>query len=380
MKKGEATPNQVSGDQDVIDLHALVRNIWRGRGLVIWVTLVFALVGAALVMISPKEYEAHTTMVPQIQLNNSSLSRFGGLAAMAGLNLGSMNNTTADLSPMVYPRVIRSKSFQKELINKPMYFQSLEKEISIRDYVGEYMKPTAMERIAQYTVQLPFRLVRWIRGRVGEDHQEKSGQWVEDEGWLILSADERKAMTYLRKNLSLETDIQEGIITLSVSAQDPYFAADLAYETRILLQDVLTRYKIEKAEENLSFIQARFDDKQAEFIRAQKELAAYRDRNLNRVTASAQTEEEVLVSAYQIAQNTLTGLATQLEDAKIKVTENKPVFSVIEPVTYPQHPASPKPVMLVGVLMIVGMSLALGWLLVRHYIRRFRSKWMAYEQ
>ena len=88
-------PNQTEttrvDHEDEIDLIALAKTLWEGRKTVIRTTLIFMVLGLFIAIFSAKEYTASTTMVPQSAEGGSKLGgSLGGLAAMAGINLGSM--------------------------------------------------------------------------------------------------------------------------------------------------------------------------------------------------------------------------------------------------------------------------------------------------
>lgn len=73
--------------------------------------------------------------------------------------------------------------------------------------------------------------------------------------------------------------------------------ADKAYK---LLQAKITEYRIGKAQQNLTFIQDRYNERKKEFEAAQDRLARFRDRNLNMASNMAKTEEERLQSEYPV--------------------------------------------------------------------------------
>ena len=91
--------NNQSPAEDEIDLIALAKTIWDNRKFIIRTVVVFALLGVAIALLTPKEYTASSTMVPQLSDGSSKLGGLSSLAAMAGFNLN-MDNSTQDLSPI----------------------------------------------------------------------------------------------------------------------------------------------------------------------------------------------------------------------------------------------------------------------------------------
>ncbi|HAZ26770.1 MAG TPA: exopolysaccharide biosynthesis protein, partial [Algoriphagus sp.] len=86
-----------------------------------------------------------------------------------------------------------------------------------------------------------------------------------------------------------------------------------------------------KAKQNLEFIQERFLEAQSKFYDTQKSLSNFRDRNQNLNFSSARAQEERLLAEYNLASNLYNNLAIQLDQAKIKVQEDIPQLTIINP-------------------------------------------------
>ena len=77
---------------DEIDLRELFAVLWAGRKLIAYVTSAFAVIAVIVALIIPNQYKA-TAVVAPAQSGGSSMlgamaSQFGGLASMAGIELG----------------------------------------------------------------------------------------------------------------------------------------------------------------------------------------------------------------------------------------------------------------------------------------------------
>ena len=73
----------------------------------------------------------------------------------------------------------------------------------------------------------------------------------------------------------------------------------------------------------------------------QRRLARFRDQNMNIISETARIRQEQLESENELAFSLYQGLAQQLEQAKIKVQEETPVFKVLEPIQVPLSPVVP---------------------------------------
>ncbi len=72
-----------------------------------------------------------------------------------------------------------------------------------------------------------------------------------------------------------------------------------------------------------------------------KNLAVFDDKNQNVVTSLAKTERQKLQYDYDLAYEVYKSLAQQLEEGKIKVKEETPVFTIIEPIVIPIQKSEP---------------------------------------
>ena len=103
--------------EDEIDIKELIAKIWFKRKFILITTGVFILLGLFVAFTSPVSYTASCTVVPQTgQKGGGNLS---GLASMMGVNIGS-NMSGETLSPYVYPQIINSVPFCKEIMKTPI--------------------------------------------------------------------------------------------------------------------------------------------------------------------------------------------------------------------------------------------------------------------
>jgi uncharacterized protein involved in exopolysaccharide biosynthesis len=359
---------------DEIDLIALAKTAWSNRKIIIRAVIVSAILGVVIALLSPKEYTASTTLVPQLSSGSSRSGGLSSLAAMAGFNLN-LNQSTSELSPMIYPQIVQSVPFQLELMETPFTFPGVEKPVSLFEYYTEYSKPGALSLIKKYTIGLPFVILKAIRGEPEED----SITVTDSSGAIKLTRDQEGVRKAIAEKVSLEPNDKEGYIVLSTNFSDPYLAAQVARKAQQLLQQSITEYKIEKAQAELDFIKGRLEEKKQEFENAQAALAAFRDRNKNVTSAMARTEEERLQNEYQLAFDVYSSLAQQYEQAQIKVKEDTPVFSVIKPVTVPLERSKPNRKMIVIIWVFLGGLAGVGLVFAKHYWPTLKKRWKEAE-
>ena len=149
-------------------------------------------------------------------------------------------------------------------------------------------------------------------------------------------------------------------ITVSIEVQDPVVSAQLADLVVSSLKLYIVDYNTGKAKKDLDFIKARYTEARDKYYATQQALANHNDRNLNVILASVNTSKERLQTENQLAANIYNSLAQVLEQAKIKVQDQTPVFTVIEPAKVPLLKSKPKSIVIMLGLMFVGAFVGIG--------------------
>ncbi|MCX6222394.1 MAG: Wzz/FepE/Etk N-terminal domain-containing protein [Bacteroidia bacterium] len=359
-----------NSDPDEIDLLALAHTMWNGRKIILYSVLCGAILGIVIAISTPNEFTATTVMVPQSGDSQSRMGGLGGLAALAGISLDATPG--ADLSPMIYPQIVKSIPFQLELMNTPLNFQDYAKPITLFDYYTKYSKPTILGSIQKYTIGLPGLLISAIKGKPKE--LSLADGLVNQ--LILLTNDQYALKKALDGIVSLNVNAKEGYLTLTTQMSEPLIAAQLAQKAQNLLQNSITEFKIEKAKANLDFIQRRYNEIKAEFEKAQVSLALVTDRNKNFTSGLPRIELDRIQSKYTIAFSVFQELAKQLEQAKIQVKKDTPVFTIIEPVTVPSEKSKPNKPMILFIWLFFGGVIGTGIVFGKGFIEPLKKKWM----
>lgn len=359
-----ATDQMKEREENEIDLIEVIRKLWAKRKFILKVAVVFACLGILVALFSAKEYTASCIMVPQTGEKGAS-GGLGGLAAMAGINLGNVGGGDV-LSPKIYPKILSSVPFQKELMLEKIKFNEYEQPVRLLDYYtgDEYKKFSLTGVILKYTIGLPGVIIRAIRGEQPEIVVPKgSGLPIQ-----TLSRDENLCMKALKDKVVLNVNDKDGVVTLSATMSEPIAAAQLASLVQVMLQRYITEFKIEKAQAKLKFIEERYADAKKQFELKQEELAQFRDANRNFASAIAKTNEERLNNEYSVALGVYSELAKQREQANIQVKEDTPVFTIVEPVTVPSERSKPKRGLIFIAFTFLGGFLGIGLVLVLPFL------------
>ncbi len=362
--------NQPYEEEEGLNIMGLVRQLWDGRKTVILCTLVFIVLGFVAALTMKRTYTVQSLMVPQ--MNSKSNSSLSSLAALAGVDMG-MDLSSKDLSPLVYPQIVNSVSFRRELLYTPLHYAKVDTAVSTYTYYKDIVKPTFMSKVKKYTIGLPFVILNAIRGEKPEMVLPSSGAGDDSPKPVLLTKDEVKIMKMISQNVNLTVDKKEGTLSLSVTGSEPIQTAELALKTQELLQTEITRFRTEKSQKDLDYIQDRFNEAKKEAESLQASLAAVSDRSQSMIGSRERIQRERIQARYNVANAVYTDLAKQLEQAKLQVKRDTPVLTVIQPVTVPSKPSNSRSKTLI-VWTFLGFVLGCGWVLARGYLPKLKEQ------
>ena len=192
-------------------------------------------------------------------------------------------------------------------------------------------------------------------------------------GILNITPDEYEQIERLNDIIILEVNENDGYVNVSANMPEPIASAELTYRVEELLQKYLIDFKIKKSIEQLKFIEDRYEENQIKFLKAQRELANFIDRNQFVNSELAKSKLKKLESDYDLIYNVYNGLAKQLETQKITVKENTPVFTIIQPVSVPLEKFKPKRIMILIVYTFLGVFIGSGIELGKYFLSNFKK-------
>jgi lipopolysaccharide biosynthesis protein len=343
--------------EDEIDFLQLFHKVWAGRKLILLVTIVFLILGILVALFSAKEYTATTIMVPQTS-DSKSGGGLGNLAALAGVNLGGASET---LPLTTYEKIIQSVPFKKRLVQTPLSFQGIPKKVTYEDYCKNYTKPSLLGSLMSFLLPSP---PAEPAVTIGDDSIDIT----------TLSREERGILNSIDGKLSLKLNEKEGFITLSCVMPEALPAAQMLQRAQQLLQETVTEFKLQKAREEYDFVSQRCNEAEKDFKAKQYAVAQFQDRNRDLFSSLPQTRLQQMQAEYNLAFSVYTELAKQLETKRIKLKEDQPIFTIIEPVSVPNERSKPKRVMIVAIWTFVGLVIGIGTIFFRDFRRQLREK------
>lgn len=360
-------PKKIDAQNDEIDLIALAKQLWNGRKIIFIALSISTVLGIFVALISPKEYTASTVMVPQLG-ESKSLGGLGGLAALAGISLDVSQGT--ELSPLIYPQIVSSVPFQLELMNTPLNFSKTPKPVSLYDYSTIYNTSSLFGVLKKYTIGLPGVILNALQGKKIEVAGGTQGNEP-----IVLTQNQETVRKMIAECVTLDVNAKEGYLTLTARMPEALVAAQLAQKGQELLQQYITNFKIEKAAADLNFIQGRYNETKAEFEKAQVELASTNDRSRFFTSEVSSIGKDRIQTRYSISYSIFQELSKQLEQAKIQVKKETPVFTIIEPVTVPSEKSKPKKAQILLIWIFLGGVIGVGIVFGKEFLGTIKKKW-----
>ena len=111
-------PMQNNIADDEIDLRELFTAIWQGKWIIIAITTLFAVASVFYAINQPNIYKSEALLAPAEEQQGGGLGalagQFGGLASLAGVNLGGGSSNKAQLAI----EVLKSRQFTSDFIKK----------------------------------------------------------------------------------------------------------------------------------------------------------------------------------------------------------------------------------------------------------------------
>lgn len=342
---------------DSVDVVALLAKVYKGRKkIIIWSSIFFAL-GLTVALITPNKFIAGSTFIP---LSGSSelgaTSGLSSLASIAGINIGSKSNDS-EIPPSLYPRIVESVLFRNALLKEEVILDS--GPVSLADYLlFDDSQNHLLLTIEEYTIGLPGTLFRLIRGS-----SETGEELVQKDTIYQMTKRDKTLYTILSERLTLSLNVEEGFVKLEFSDYNRQIAAQVAQRATFLLQERIIEFKNQSAKDLLNYAQGRYKEHKVAHNELEDSVALFRDRNLNISTAYSQNSLDRLQRELSVSSTVLEQLASQVEQAKLQVNKDTPVFMMIEPVYIPFLKSSPRRGVVVVFWTFLGLSFSVIYLI-----------------
>lgn len=347
-------PPQQEEDEMEIDLMEYARKLWAARKLLIKVAGLAIVVGIVIALTTPKQYTVSVTLAPES--SKSGGGGLSGIASMLGVGGFNMGSDADALNVTLYPDIVSSTPFILDLMDTPV--STIDEEQPDTTLVG-YLKEYTSSSLMGTVMSLPFKAIGGIMSLFKSEEEVKT----DIINPFHLTQEQSQTVNGLKKMIVANVDKKTGVTTVSVTMQDPMVAAILTDTVIVKLKEHITKYRISKAEEDCKYWEELNKVRQDDYYMKQKKYAEYVDANKNVVLQSVRIEQERLQNEMNLAYQVYSSVASQLQMAKAKVQEAKPVFAVVEPASVPLQPSGTSRKMILLGVVFLAVAAAAAWVL-----------------
>ena len=354
-------------DEEIeIDLIGILRKIIGIRKTIYKAAGIGLVVGIIVAISIPKQYTVGVTLSPEM-----GGSKGGGLSGLAASFLGSgvsMNEGTDALNASLSADIVSSTPFLLEL--STMKIPALEGEtMTLNVYLDEESSPWW-----SYVIGLPGMVIGGVKSLFTEEESESVPSDKANLGTIELSKKESEKIEALKKKILASVDKKTSMTTVSVTLQNPKVAAVVADSVVRKLQEYIIDYRTTKAKEDCLYLERLFKERQQEYYDAQKKYADYMDSHDNIILQSVRAEQERLQNDMSLAYQVYSQVANQLQVARAKVQEEKPVFAVVEPAVIPLYPSGTSRKIYVLASIFLSVCIVISWkLLGEDILNKFKE-------
>ena len=349
MSEGRSVDHKIEGTE--VDLVYILRKIVAIRKQLYKATAVGLVFGIIVGLSIPKQYTVAVTLSPEMGSDKGS----SGITSLAASFLGGgagMGNSTDALNASLSSDIVSSTPFLLELL-KMRIIDSGETQ-TLSNYLMTESSPWW-----SYIAGLPSLAVSGVKS-LFIDKKEYSNEKLQN-GVIRLTKKEKAQIDILKKSIRATIDKKTAITNVSVTLQNPRVAAVVADSVVRSLQEYIIGYRTSKAKEDCAYLEKLFEERKQEYYTAQKEYAEYVDSHDNLILQSVRAEQERLQNEMSLTYQVYSQVANQLQVARAKVQEEKPVFAVVEPAVIPLKTSGLGMKVYVLLFIFLSIFVMLGW-------------------
>lgn len=223
-------PRDISPVSDEIDLRELIIALWHSKWWIFSTTVIATGLAVAFALWSPNVYRAEALLTPSLEQQGGGLSalasRFGGLASLAGVDLGNKGGDKASIAI----EVGKSRLFLGDFIRRHQLSVPLIAATGMDKKTGELIIDPSIYDTNKH---------KWVR-------EVPPGKSPEPSDWELIKA--------FRNQVSLNSDPKTGLLTISIDFYSPTVAKQWVDWLIDDLNSTMKQRDQEEAQRNISYL------------------------------------------------------------------------------------------------------------------------------
>jgi LPS O-antigen subunit length determinant protein (WzzB/FepE family) len=293
---------------DEIDLKELFSVLWAAKKLIITITSIFAIVSVIYALSLPNQYKASALLAPaqqQVGGLSGALGDLGGLAALAGVNIGGGDGGEAQIAQ----EIIVSWGFIEKFIQQ----NNLAVEVFAADGWDEQRNQISVDDDL-YSVEEN----RWIR-------TPPSGKTANPTSWELYEE-------FIEK-VSISANKKTGLISLSVEYYSPYIAKQWVDQLVAGINQHMQQRKLQMVNTNIQYLEA-------------------------------QVQKTPIAEMREVF---YTIIEEQVKSKMLAEASPEYVFVTVSPAMVPEEKSQPRRVFICILGTLLGGMLSIAFVLLRYY-------------
>lgn len=369
MTHTEVQEDEISIAELIQKAAKFLSRIKKEKRFIIYCLLITIPIGLLLAFGSTPQYSASMRIMPyRAASSGGNLGSLGGLAGLAGIKIPS-RGAEETVQPEMYPDIAETLDFRISIAETPLYFTSLNDRISSVSYFSEYAEPSFADQVMRYTIGLPKLLLSFLLSE-----KELPAVQGEDPTPYLLKYNTNylNLISKVGESVTVETEQIEDfrtVTSLKIEAvmPDPQAAAGLAKAAADQLMESVIKFEIRKIEDELAYLEEHHNSMKDRYFKAQESLAVFRDKTRNTTSSSIQSEMERLQNEFTMSYDLYRSARAELEQAKIKLNRDTPVFTILENVVVPNQAISPRKLRVLFLALFLGLFFGVAIIGVREF-------------
>lgn len=328
-----------------INLLELSKTIWQRRKMFIKYSIIGLAIGIVLALSLPRFYTASMLMVSESK-SPTGKNGISGLAGMMGVNIESSSSGTLD--DKIYPYVLKSTPFMTEFIDIPV------ENDGKRMTFGEYLLYEQYEPWWAYIISAPAKIKIWLKS---------IGKPKNNDNELSIPNSPEDFDIYCKmfaQTVNIEIDEKNNIINISATTQSPQISAIINDSVFNKLQRYVYEYRTAKVRQTLLSNMKALEMARLSYHKADDAYANVADKNQNLITQTSKIKVERFENEKIVAFGIYQQLAAQVEMDRVKLREETPIATILQPTTIPLIPSSMSKMNVVMICIILSILTAIG--------------------
>ncbi len=297
-----------AANPDEIDLKELFSAIWAGKWIIIATTFLFSVAAVFYALSLPNVYKSEVTLAPAGESGGLNIpGQLGGLAALAGVNLGGKGGDKTALAL----EILKSREFLGRFIEE-------------NDLYVPIMAAKGWDRATDKLL-------------IDEDDfNEVSKQWVRKvKSPFKPKPSVLETIEEFEKSFGVSQDKTSGMVKLSFEHFSPYLAKQLADKLVIAINENMRRRDLNEAEKSIEYLNHKI---------AETNLA------------------DVKTMLFSLIEE-------QTKTVMLANVRYEYVLKTIDPAVVSEKKEKPMRALIVALLMILGGLISIMYVLIRHFAK-----------